>query len=217
VPIREDLAKALHRCGAVKFGAFKLKLHEKQPDAPLSPIYLNLRTPENKGGPLTPKLVDQIGEVLYSTSCRDSLRYHHIAGLPVAGDPFASALHCIVARRDVGLLKLIKTEADGARSITGIREGGFAKGEHVLIVDDLVTKAETKLEGIRVLESNGLVVKDILVLVDREQGGSEELAKAGYTVHCAYTLSDLLEIYVSSLDLAPSKRDEVLEYIVANS
>src|SRR5260370_16747363 len=36
-------ADALLACGAAKFGAFRLKLHEAQPDAPLSPIYLDLR------------------------------------------------------------------------------------------------------------------------------------------------------------------------------
>ena len=36
-------ADALLACGAVKFGAFRLKLHEREPDAPLSPIYVDLR------------------------------------------------------------------------------------------------------------------------------------------------------------------------------
>ena len=59
------LAQLLFKVGAIKFGAFKLKLHEKDPDAPLSPIYLNLRTdrhPENPG-PLTDEMMNLIGSL----------------------------------------------------------------------------------------------------------------------------------------------------------
>jgi hypothetical protein len=40
---REQLAVELLNIGAIKFGNFRLKLHEKNPDAPLSPIYIDLR------------------------------------------------------------------------------------------------------------------------------------------------------------------------------
>ena len=56
--VQRDFALRLHEIGAVKIdtrldGGFKLKLHEKNPDAPLSPFYLNIRMQGHKDGPLT--------------------------------------------------------------------------------------------------------------------------------------------------------------------
>ena len=70
------LADELFDLGAIQFGNFKLKLHEKNPNAPLSPIYLNLRTPDNpKPGNLTLKIVAQIGRLMYFTAFRKKLDY----------------------------------------------------------------------------------------------------------------------------------------------
>src|SRR5258708_36712575 len=61
----------------------------------------------------------------------------------------------------------------------GTSEGAFTPGETVLVLDDVVTHADSKLEAIRVLEGNGLVVRDAAVLLDREQAGPGRLAAAG--------------------------------------
>jgi orotate phosphoribosyltransferase len=58
------------------------------------------------------------------------------------------------------------------------------------LIDDLITKGQSKLEAITLLEAVGLKVKDILVLVDREQSGAEGLDAHGYTVHSAGTGPD---------------------------
>ena len=75
----------------------------------------------------------------------------------------------------------------------GSINGAFTPGETVLVIDDVVSHAESKLEAIRVLEANGLRVRDVAVLVDREQGGPEQLAAEGYTLHAAVRISELLE------------------------
>jgi orotate phosphoribosyltransferase len=76
---------------------------------------------------------------------------------------------------------------------SGAINGAYTPGQSALVIDDLVTRAESKLEAIRVLEANGLRVRDVAVLVDREQGGAQELAAAGYQLHAAVTLSQLLD------------------------
>ena len=214
---QENVAKMLFDVGAVKFGAFKLKLHEKQPDAPLSPIFLNLRTPDNpKPGPLRAHHVDMIGEVLYSRHCEAHMSFDHVAGVPRAGEPFAKAFLKVLANRNCGLLRLTKSEDATRRMVSGILEGTYAPGDTVLLMDDLITKADSKLEAIAVLEGAGLVVKDVLVLVDREQGGGKELAEAGYRLHSVFTLTTLLHYYVSQKSITADKRSEVLAYLVSN-
>ena len=66
---REGLARALFACGAVKFGAFKLKLHQTNPDAPLSPIYFNMRVVRS-----FPKVLGLVAEMLARYISTEGLR-----------------------------------------------------------------------------------------------------------------------------------------------
>jgi uridine monophosphate synthetase len=215
------VADKLFEVGAVRFGAFRLKLHEIQPDAPLSPIYLNLRTTNNpKPGPLTPELVEEIANLIYGMiHLTPDLHFRYVVGLPRAGDPLADALmKCLKSWGKVIQLRLVKEEDEGGRRIAGLLdEGDWSVPGKVLLIDDLITKADSKLEAISVLESEDLEVRDLFVLVDREQGGSEWLKEEeGVRVVSAFTLSQLLNHYVETGKIDRSKADEVKDYLAAN-
>ena len=214
------VAVRLFDLGAVKFGAFRLKLHEKNPDAPLSPIYLNLRTADNpKPGPLGPEDVSACVTVMRDRLLVASLDFQVVAGVPRAGDPFA----CVLARQMAGLGKMVsllileKTEDKDKRLVTSITHGAFGPGFTALVADDLITRADSKLEAIRVLEDAGMRVTDVLVLVDREQGGRDELTRFGYRLHAVFTLRQLVDFYVEAGKIDAAKRDEVVAYLSANS
>ena len=68
-------------------------------------------------------------------------------------------------------------------------EGTFQPGERVVVIDDIVTDGASKLEAIEPLEAAGLVVEDLVVLIDREQGARERLAAKGYRLHAVLTIS----------------------------
>jgi orotate phosphoribosyltransferase len=85
-----------------------------------------------------------------------------------------------------------------------------------LLFDDLITQADSKIEAIDVLEAWQIVISGIVVLVDRMQGGREQLEAAGYRLYSVFTLSQLLEHYVSRGFLAQAKADEVLAYVTSN-
>jgi len=211
---QRDLAHQLFELGAIRFGAFKLKLHETQPDAPLSPIYLNLRTPDNKGGPLTPEIVRLIGHEFSSYVSSSGITFDHVAGVPRAGDPLAEALVAIHGTTRRGLLRMAKTEGDGRRSVDNIFEGGFSPGDKALVVDDLITHAGSKIETVTVLRARGLEVTDCLVLVDRCQGGSQELfEQTNVQLHRIFQLPDLLDEYVETGCISADQRHEVLAYL----
>lgn len=76
---------------------FKLVLHEKEPDAPLCPFYLSLRTPDHptKPGPLTPEIIMDIAHNLYRLSIQSRLKYDCVAGIPEAGIPIIKAFNRI--------------------------------------------------------------------------------------------------------------------------
>ena len=71
-------------------------------------------------------------------------------------------------------------------------EGFYLPGDHVLLVEDVMTTGSSILESVRLLEEQGLVVEDILVFLDREEGGTAQLRNLGYTVHTVFTLIDVL-------------------------
>jgi orotate phosphoribosyltransferase len=63
----------------------------------------------------------------------------------------------------------------------------------VVLIDDIITDGASKFEAIDVLEGAGLVVKDLVILIDREQGGRELLASKGYTLHSILTITQCLD------------------------
>lgn len=220
---QERLAERLFDEGAIKFGSFKLKLHEKNPDAPLSPIFINLRTEDNPGkkGPLSSDLVSNIGRSLYSLTIGRHTDYKGVAGIPYAGDPFAQVMYH--ANRLFGgkakLIKLTKEEStDGKRQITGIAEDSekITPGDRVLLIDDLITKADSKFESIEILEDAGAKIEGVFVVVDREQGGADEMKKAGYELISIFKISELLIFYCDKGKITKQKHDEVMDYIYAN-
>ena len=176
------LADALLASGAVKFGAFRLKLHETQPDAPLSPIYVDLRVLQS-----FPDALDVGVAALVEIIERDGLVFSRYAGIPLAATPLVAVLSHMTR------IPMITPREEKTHGAGGSINGAFTPGETVLVIDDVVSHAESKLEAIRVLEANGLRVRDVAVLVDREQGGPEQLAAEGYTLHAAVRISELLE------------------------
>ncbi len=188
--------------GAIRFGAFRLKLHEQQPDAPLSPIYINLRVLRSY-----PDAVDATVDVLAELIAARGLRFDLYADLPTAATPFVAVLS---HRTRIPMITPRQPKTHGL--VEGTIDGAFAPGQTALLVDDLVSHAESKLEAARVLEASGLRVRDIVVLIDREQGGPAQVAAAGYTLHAAVRISQLLAYFLRTGGIDHQRYVEVSTY-----
>ena len=199
----ERLARALVEAGAIQFGAFRLKLHEERPEAPLSPLYINLR--------LLRSHPDQMDVAVAAyRSLLVGLEFDVLADVPMAATPFVAILSHLT-RVPMVTPREPKTHGSGATI-----DGAFRPGQTAVVIDDLVTKADSKLEAIRVLEGQGLRVRDVLVLVDREQGGAQQLAAAGYTLRAALRLSDLLDICRRTGTIDAEQYGRATEYVAAS-
>ncbi len=171
------VADELLALNCVKFGDFTLKsgLH--------SPIYIDLR--RLVGYPYTLERVARLYLPLIV-----KLSFNRLGALPYAALPITSLVSLFGGWPMIYPRKEIK--AYGTRAEI---EGVFNPGEKVLIIDDLATTGGSKFEAIDKFTAAGLHVSDIVVLIDRESGASEDLAAAGCQLHAVYKLSGLLDYW----------------------
>jgi uridine monophosphate synthetase len=92
-------------------------------------------------------------------------------------------------------------------------EGEYHAGEKVVIIDDLATTGGSKFEAIEKLTGVGLVVKDIVVLVDRQSGAKESLAQAGFSLHAVLTITEMLDYWEKSGKVAKGKIEATREFL----
>ncbi len=189
------LADELLSAGCIKFGEFTLKSGLK------SPIYIDLRQIITY-----PKLLEKIGQA-YLPILKD-LKFDRIAGLPYAAIPIATAISL------AGNYPMIypRKEAKSYGTKAEI-EGEYHAGETAVIIDDLATTGGSKFEAIEKLTGAGLVVKDVVVLVDRQSGAKESLAQAGFTMHAVLTIGQLLEYWEETGKVEKEKIEATREFL----
>jgi len=190
-----DLIEGMYRVGAVQFGEFRLK------SGLLSPIYVDLRLL-----PSSPALLRESGRALAGAAA--SLTFDRIAAVPLGGLPIGTAL-CLEMDRPLIYPRPEVKQHGAKRSV----EGTFHAGETALVIDDLISTGGAKLEAVAQLEAEGLRVRDILVLIDREQGGREELAAAGYSLHSLFTLVDMVQSLEATGSISADQAAAVRRYL----
>lgn len=173
--IPRRLAEGLLSAGCVRFGQFTLKSGLQ------SPIYLDLRQLTGH-----PALLAEAARAYLPIL--NGLQFDRLAAIPLAGLPIATAIGL------AGGWPLIYPRREAKEY--GMRaeiEGSFRPGDQVVVIDDLATTGGSKFEVIARLEAAGLLVKDVVVLIDRQSGAREALAAAGYRLHAVVTLAQLLD------------------------
>ena len=198
IPILSALADGLLEAGCIKFGEFTLKSGLK------SPIYIDLRQIITY-----PKLLAQIGEA-YLPLIRE-LKFDRLAGLPYAAIPIATAISLAGNYPMIYPRKEVKTYGTKAEI-----EGEFHAGETALVIDDLATTGGSKFEAIEKLTGAGLMVKDVVVLVDRQSGAKESLEQAGFHLHAVLTISEMLDHWEKTGKVEKEKIAATREFLRAN-
>src|SRR5512134_873281 len=150
----KKLVDDLYAIQALKFGEFRLK------SGALSPFYVDLR------GIISYPLILQTIALRVLDVLRP-LTYDRIAGIPYAGLPIATA---VALAGNIPMLYARKEVKDhGTRRAI---EGTFAPGEVVVLIDDVITDGASKFEAASPLVEAGLIVRDFVIFLDREQGGA---------------------------------------------
>jgi uridine monophosphate synthetase len=190
-----ELANRLLDAGCVQFGEFTMKSGQ------VSPIYIDLRRLASDPG-----LLSRVA-LRYLPILRE-LTYDRLAAIPYAAMPITTALSLQTGKPMVYPRKEVKDYGTRAEI-----EGVYKQGETVVLIDDLATTAESKFEAIAQLTSVDLVVKDVVVLIDRQGGAAPALAEAGYRFHAVYSLTQLVKIWETSGRLSTAQADEVRDFL----
>lgn len=172
-----EICKILTRIDALRFGTFTLT------GGKLSPYYIDLRIV-----PSIPEAFTRVVKMYLEVSKSEikAENFTRIAGIPTAGTPFASVLAYSLSKPFLYVRKEASTHGRERRV-----EGILQPGDQVLLVDDVITTGGSLLAAVDAIRAEGGVVKDVLVLIDREEGGREALAKIDVELHCLTKISEM--------------------------
>jgi uridine monophosphate synthetase len=193
----EALTLALHDIGAIKFGTFTLASGKR------SPIYIDLRLLASH-----PSVLGQVArayaELIGELAPLPPGRHLCLAAIPYAALPIGAAVSL-----ETGLPMIYPRKEAKDYGTTRQIEGEYQAGDRALVLDDLITTGGSKLAAISPLEEVGLEVQDIVVLIDRQQGGAQELDEAGYRLHSVLHLGQMLDILFDAGRISREQRDSV--------
>jgi orotate phosphoribosyltransferase len=119
-----------------------------------------------------------------------------VGGVSIGGDPLVcSTVIASYALRAPIPGFFIRKEPKGHGKNLWI-EGGknLRRGMNVLILEDVVTTGGSSLKAIEVTEREGFIVRGIIALLDRLEGGKEAIEKRGYLFKSIFTLNDLRQL-----------------------
>jgi orotate phosphoribosyltransferase len=110
-----------------------------------------------------------------------------IAGIPVAGIPFASVVAFDLNKPFLYVRKGARLHGRERRI-----EGIIAPGNRILLIDDLVTTGLSLQKAAKAIVAEGGVVADAVVLIDRQEGGEEKLLKNGIKLHALLNITEIV-------------------------
>ena len=177
--IKAEICNILNKIGALKFGAFKLT------SGKISPYYIDLR--------IIPSVPDAFREIcnLQSDFISQEIgldNFDRIAGIPIAGIPFASLVAYNLKKPFLYIRKGVRFHGRQRRI-----EGILTPGDRVLLIDDLITTGLSLVEAAKAIEAEGGVAANAVVFLDRQEEGRKNLEKNGIKLHALLRISEIAD------------------------
>lgn len=175
---RNNIIEKFKRYDIIKTGEFTLKSGAK------SNIYFDLRS--------ICSYPDLLSDVSLELSKLIPDRDIVIAGVPMGAIVYACQISQILnipmilireSRKDHGMQKIIE---------------GNSFSREVVLVEDVVTSGESVLNAINIIESEGVKVRKVIVILDRKSGGVEKIRQKGYNIESLFTIDDVLNHVVDN-------------------
>ena len=134
------------------------------------------------------------GRLLFNLIREENTPIQAVGGMTLGADPLVTAVS-IVSHLEKAPIPafIVRKEAKGhgtGNYIEGLNN--MAPGCTVALIEDVVTTGGTLIKVIERVEAQGFEVGLVATVVDRQEGGSEELARAGYRLKAIFTREQLL-------------------------
>ncbi len=171
----EELKEALKACGALLYGDFTLASGKK------SSYYIDI-----KKASTDPRVLRRIADSM-AAEMSSFKRPNRIAGVVLGSVPLAVALSL---RTGIPFVMVRKERKE--HGTAKLVEGVLNEGERVLVVEDVVTSAGSSADAITTLRASGAIVEEVLVVIDRQEGGRERLEQMGVKLIPLLTAEDVL-------------------------
>ena len=110
-----------------------------------------------------------------------------IAGAELGG----IALACAAALETGKPFVIVRNSKKADYGTGKLIEGRLEPGERVLLVEDIATSGGQAIEACKTLESAGVTVAGVVVVIDRLEGGKQKIQEAGYACDCLFTSEDM--------------------------
>ena len=173
---KKEIIKKLYEIGAIQTGEFTLA------SGLTSQIYIDIRRIISY-----PSLLKAIADAMWH--CLQGAKADLICGVPYTALPIATYLSL---QHDVPMI-MVRKEPKTYGTKKSI-EGIYKPGNTCYIIEDLITTGGSILKVADLLEAEKIQIRDVVVLIDRQQGGKENLQARGFCVHAVMTLAEILDV-----------------------
>ena len=171
-----DIADRIKEAGAIKKGKFKLS------NGSLTDYYVDKYVFETQ-----PDVLNRVADEIAARIDPDEVDV--IAGPELGAVPLVTAVSLRTGIPCAYIRKGQKHYGTQARI-----EGSIEKGQRVAIVEDVTTTGNTILETAELVEEVGGLAKHLIVVVDRNEGGEENVSEAGYELEYLVQVGDDLDV-----------------------
>ena len=142
---------------------------------------------------LDPEGMNLIGMIIFAMLADTDVSA--AGGLTLGADPIANALSLISYQRGKPIKSfIIRKDVKGHGTKSAV-EGDVRPGERVAIIDDVITTGGSTLTAIERAREAGLIIERVVTLVDREEGGRENILRQVARVDAVFTRSDIMSLY----------------------
>ena len=176
----KDLGQILVGNGVVKFGTFTLS------SGKISPYYIDLR--------LVPSFPEVFSKVIaaYENSLKVLIGLDNVdavGGVPTSGLTYAAVVAYNLKKPLIYVRKENKTYGT-EKEVEGVLKPGYK----IALIDDLITTGGSLVKTIDTLRQKGVEVDNVIVLIDRLEGGANLLAEKGVKLNAITNIGELADL-----------------------
>jgi len=141
---------------------------------------------------LDPEGMNLIGEIIFDLLKNDDVTA--AGGLTLGADPIANAVSVISFQKGKPIKSFIVRKDVKEHGTKSAVEGNVSAGEKVIIIDDVITTGASTITAIERAQKAGLVVAKVVALIDREEGGRENILRYIKDIDAVFTRTQIMNL-----------------------